>query len=60
MRCANQLPEPVEAMIVRFKKDKPHWGSTQVRKLLVRNLAGNMRIPAKNSVHMVLDRHGLI
>jgi transposase len=26
VRYANQLPEPVAAMIVRLKKDKPHWG----------------------------------
>ena len=25
-RYANQLPEPVERMIVHLKKDKPHWG----------------------------------
>lgn len=29
VRYANQLPEPVEAMIVRFKKEKPRWGGTQ-------------------------------
>lgn len=26
VRYANQLPEPVEAMIVACKKEKPHWG----------------------------------
>ncbi|MCZ7972878.1 helix-turn-helix domain-containing protein, partial [Agrobacterium salinitolerans] len=25
VRYANQLPDPVEAMIVRLKKEKPHW-----------------------------------
>lgn len=25
VRYANQLPEPVEAMIVGCKKEKPHW-----------------------------------
>jgi len=25
VRYANQLPQPVERMIVRAKQDKPHW-----------------------------------
>ncbi len=60
MRYANQLPEPVEAMIVRFKKEKPHWGARKIRELLVRRLAGDVRIPAKSTVHAVLDRYGLV
>ena len=27
VRYANQLPAPVEALIVSCKKDKPHWGA---------------------------------
>ena len=27
MRYANQLPDPVEAMIISCKKNKPHWGA---------------------------------
>lgn len=60
VRYANQLPEPVEAMIVRCKKEKPHWGARKIRELLVKRLAGDMRIPAKSTVHAVLDRHGLV
>ncbi len=60
VRYANQLPDPVEAMIVRFKKEKPHWGARKNRELLVRKLAGDMRIPARSTVHAVLDRHGLV
>jgi len=33
VRYANQLPEPVEAMIVRCKKEKPHWGARKIREL---------------------------
>jgi transposase-like protein len=29
VRYANQLPEPIERMIVRLKKDKPHWGAKE-------------------------------
>ena len=60
VRYANQLPDPVEAMIVRCKKEKPHWGARKIRELLVRKLAGDVRIPAKSTVHAVLDRHGLV
>jgi transposase len=31
VRYANQLPEPVEAMIVRCKQEKPHWGAQDPR-----------------------------
>jgi transposase InsO family protein len=47
-------------MIVRCKKEKPHWGARKIRELLVRRLAGDVRIPAKSTVHAVLDRHGLV
>ena len=60
VRYANQLPAPVEQMIVAAKRDKPHWGARKIRELLVRRLAGDIRIPAKSTVHAVLDRHGLV
>ena len=60
VRYANQLPEPIERMIVRFKREKPHWGARKIRELLVRRLAGDTRVPAKSTVHAVLDRHGLV
>ena len=60
VRYANQLPEPVERLIVDLKRDKPHWGARKIRELLVRRLNGDVRIPAKSTVHAVLDRHGLV
>jgi transposase InsO family protein len=60
VRYANQLPEQIERAIVTAKKDKPHWGARKIRELLVRKLAGDVRIPAKSTVHAVLDRHGLV
>ena len=60
VRYANQLPEQIERTIVRLKKDKPHWGARKIRELLVRRLAGDVRIPSKSTVHAVLDRHGLV
>jgi transposase InsO family protein len=60
VRYANQLPDQIERMIVRLKQDKPHWGARKIRELLVRRLAGDVRIPARSTVHAVLDRHGLV
>ncbi|MCR4265298.1 IS481 family transposase [Nitratireductor sp. ZSWI3] len=55
-----QLPEQIERLIVESKREKPHWGARKIRELLVRRLAGDVRIPAKSTVHAVLDRHGLV
>jgi transposase len=60
VRYANQLPDQIEAMIIALKKDKPHWGKLKIRELLVRKLAGDMRIPSTSTVHAVLDRYGLV
>lgn len=60
VRYANQLPDPVERLIIETKRDKPHWGARKIREVLVRKLAGDTRIPAKSTVHAVLDRHGLV
>ncbi len=45
---------------MRLKKEKPHWGARKIRELLVKKLAGDVRIPASSTVHAVLDRHGLV
>ncbi len=60
VRYANQLPEQIERLIVESKKDKPHSGARKIRELLVRKLAGDVRIPARSTVHAVLDHHGLV
>ncbi len=60
VRYANQLPEQIEGLIVRLKSEKPHWGARKIRELLVRSLDGDIRVPAKSTIHAVLDRHGLI
>ena len=60
VRHANQLPDQVERLIVDLKRDKPHWGARKIRELLVRKLAGDVRLPARSTVHAVLDRHGLV
>jgi transposase InsO family protein len=60
VRYANQLPHQMESLIVRLKREKPHWGARKIRELLVRRLAGDIRVPAKSTVHAVLDRRGLV
>ncbi len=60
VRYANQLPVQVETLIVRLKGEKPHWGARKIRELLVRRLSGDVRVPARSTIHAVLDRHGLV
>jgi len=59
-RYANQLPAQVEDLIVRTKREKPNWGARKIREVLIKRLAGDVRVPAKSTVHAVLDRHGLV
>src|SRR5918999_1622311 len=60
VRYANQLPQQIENLVVRLKGEKPHWGARKIRELLVRRLAGDMRVPARSTIHAVLDRHDLV
>jgi transposase InsO family protein len=60
VRYANQLPGQIESLIVSLKRGKPHWGARKIRELLVRRLAGNARVPARSTIHAVLDRHRLV
>ena len=60
VRYANQLPGQIEALVVSLKRGKPHWGARKIRELLVWRLAGDVRVPAKSTIHAVLDRHGLV
>jgi transposase InsO family protein len=60
VRYANQLAPQIESLIVRLKREKPHWGARKIRELLVRRLDGDVRIPAKSTIHAVLHRNGLV
>jgi transposase InsO family protein len=60
IRYANQLPEQIVKLVVSYKREKPHWGARKIRELLVRRLAGDIRIPAISTIHAVLDRYGLV
>jgi putative transposase len=59
-RQANRLPAPVEARIIRLKREYPGWGAPKIREKLRQQLAPTPHLPAISTVHAVLDRHGLI
>ena len=58
-RHANQLPLVLETQIVRLKRDYPDWGAPKIREKLRQQFTGP-HLPAKSTVHAVLDRHGLV
>ena len=58
-RHANQLPMQIEKLIVKLKKEYPHWGAPKIRERL-RRLYPDLQRPAISTVHAVLDRHGLV
>jgi putative transposase len=58
-RQANRLPAPIEATIVRLKREYPGWGAPKIREKLRRQFRG-LHLPAISTVHAVLDRHNLV
>ena len=58
-RYANQLPFQVENFILNMKREHLSWGARKIRERLLRRFSG-IPIPAKSTVHAVLDRHGLV
>ena len=58
-RQANRLPEPIEATIVRLKREYPGWGAPKIREKLRQHFTGP-HLPAISTVHAVLDRHDLV
>ena len=58
-RQANRLPAPIEATIVRLKREYPGWGAPKIREKLRQQVMPPL-LPAISTVHAVLDRHGLV
>jgi putative transposase len=58
-RQANRLPAPIEATIIRLKREYPGWGAPKIREKLRQQVAG-VQLPAISTVHAVLDRHHLV
>src|SRR5262249_57252829 len=58
-RQANRLPAPIEATIVRVKREYPGWGAPKIREKLRQHFSGP-HLPAISTVHAVLDRFHLV
>jgi len=58
-RQANLLPAPIEATIVRLKREYPGWGAPKIREKLRQQVTG-VQLPAISTVHAVLDRYHLV
>lgn len=56
---ANRLPFQIEKLIVQLKQEKPSWGAPKIRERLLRKYP-DVQLPAKSTVHAVLERHGLV
>jgi len=56
---AHQLPFPVENYILNLKQEHPSWGARKIRERLMRRFS-DIPLPAKSTIHAVLDRHGLV
>jgi transposase InsO family protein len=59
-RYGQQLPQQVEVAILNLKRDKPHWGARKIRERLLRRFSCEVKVPARSTIHAVLDRHGLV
>jgi len=59
-RYGNQLPAQIESMIITLKRNKPHWGARKIREKLLRQWDASVKVPAKSTIHAVLDRNGLV
>jgi putative transposase len=58
-RYANQLPIPVEAMILDLKREYPSWGAPKIRDKIIKKYP-DVKTPATSTIHAVLDRNGLV
>ena len=58
-RYANQLPFQVERSILNLKREFLNWGAPKIREKLIREYP-MIKPPAKSTVHVVLERHGLV
>src|SRR5258707_3913656 len=58
-RFGRQLPFQMEKYILNGKREHTSWGARKIRERLIRRFSG-MTIPAKSTIHAVLDRHGLV
>src|SRR5580658_9905229 len=41
-------------------REKPNWGARKIRERLLRRLPSEVKVPARSTIHAILDRHGLV
>ena len=58
-RHANQLPFQVERSILQLKQEYPNWRAPKIGEKLLRRYP-MIQPPTNNTIHAVLDRHGLV
>lgn len=58
-RHPNKLPFQVEKAILRIKQEHISWGAPKIRDKLIKEIS-IIKPPAVSTIHMVLDRHGLV
>src|SRR5437879_10163456 len=58
-RYANRVPLRVANYLLNVKREHPSWGARKIRERLARRFSA-IPIPAKSTIHAVLDRHGLV
>ena len=56
---AHKLPFQVENFILNVRRQQWSWGARKIRERLLRRFSA-IAIPAKSTIHAVLDRHGLV
>src|SRR5205085_10683703 len=56
---ALKLPFQVANYTRNVKREHPTWGARKIRKLQIRRFSG-IKIPAKSTIHALLDRHGFV
>ena len=58
-RLANLTPPNVESAILEVKDKFPTWGAPKILAYLERRRK-DLQLPARSTVHAILDRHGLV
>jgi len=56
---AHKMPFQVENYILNVKREHSTWGARKIRERLIRRFSG-IKIPAKSTIHALLDRHGFV
>jgi transposase InsO family protein len=58
-RLARLTSESVQNLIVNLRKDRPTWGASKIKEVLMKKHPG-VKFPVRSTIHEILDRHGLV